>query len=739
MTHGDAINRVLIVGLGLIGGSIARALRHSGAEVQLLACDQDAEALQEALDCGVIDASGPLSEMVPQADIVILALPALTLASVIAELAPLVQDSAVITDVGSVKSHILKAVNEQTPEFIRQFVPGHPIAGSERSGFGAAIDDLFVGRKVILTPQSQTSAQAIAKVNNLWRSLGAEVLGMSVARHDAVLAATSHLPHLLAFAVVDTLLAHDQSEDIFRYAAGGFADFSRLASSDPDMWSDIFVANAQATESMLDAYIDNLQSLKRLLQTQDRAAMRQLFSKAKSARDDFIARHFSQTKQATMSESQRSFTSQPVAALKGTIRVPGDKSISHRSVIFGALASGTTEISGFLQGEDALNTVAAFREMGVTIVGPEDGKMTIYGVGMHGLQAPRKPLYMGNSGTAMRLLAGLLSAQSFSSELTGDESLSRRPMARVADPLHSMGALIDTAENGTPPLLITGQQLRGIHYDMPIASAQVKSCLLLAGLFAEGVTSVTEPAPSRDHTERMLTGFGCDVVTDKETATVSVSGGQALKASAIDVPADISSAAFFLVAASICPGSDVTLQHVGINPTRIGVITILQQMGADLQILDERTVGGEPVADIRVRGSQLHGIEIPAEQIPLAIDEFPVLFVAAACAEGDTLLRGAEELRVKESDRIEAMATGLRTLGVDLETFTDGIRITGGEIGGGEVDSFTDHRIAMAFAVAGLRASGPVTIRDCANVDTSFPGFVELANQVGMHVSIQDF
>lgn len=334
----------------------------------------------------------------------------------------------------------------------------------------------------------------------------------------------------------------------------------------------------------------------------------------------------------------------------------------------------------------------------------------------------------------MRLLSGLLSGQSFNSTLTGDPSLSKRPMRRVTDPLKSMGAKIDTTEKGTSPLHIHGgSALKGIHYDMPVASAQVKSCLLLAGLYAEGKTSVHEPAPTRDHTERMLRGFGYDV--QREGNTISVQSGGTLKAMDIDVPSDISSAAFFMVGASIANGADVTLKHVGMNPTRTGVIDILRLMGANIEIVSERVVGGEPVADIRIRQAQLKGIDIPESLVPLAIDEFPVLFVAAACAEGTTRLTGAEELRVKESDRIQVMADGLQVLGVDATATPDGMIIHGGKpIGGGTVQSHGDHRIAMAFSIAGLRASGQITIHDCANVNTSFPTFVSLANGLGLSV-----
>ena len=308
-------------------------------------------------------------------------------------------------------------------------------------------------------------------------------------------------------------------------------------------------------------------------------------------------------------------------------------------------------------------------------------------------------------------------------------------MGRIADPLRAMGAVIDTAEGGRPPLKIRGgQKLSGIHYEMPVASAQVKSCLLLAGLYAEGSTSVTEPAPTRDHTERMLAGFGYHV--HRDGATASVSGGGKLTATNIDVPADISSSAFFLVAASIAPGSDLILRHVGMNPTRVGVINILNRMGASIEILDEREIGGEPVADLRVRSAELQGIDIPEDQVPLAIDEFPVLFIAATCATGRTVLRGAEELRVKESDRIQVMADGLAALGVETTVTPDGIIIEGGQtIGGGTVNSHGDHRIAMAFAVASLCAKGEITVTDCANVATSFPGFVELAQGTGINIS----
>jgi 3-phosphoshikimate 1-carboxyvinyltransferase len=427
------------------------------------------------------------------------------------------------------------------------------------------------------------------------------------------------------------------------------------------------------------------------------------------------------------------FFVEPGGSLNGVARVPGDKSISHRSIMLGAIAEGETVVRGFLEAEDALATLAAFRAMGVKIERSDSGEITIHGVGKHGLVGSKEPLYLGNSGTSMRLLSGLLSGQAFSSVLTGDKSLSTRPMSRVTDPLALMGAVIGTTEKGTSPLYIEQMtSLKGISYEMPIASAQVKSCLLLAGLYAEGETAVVEPAPTRDHTERMLKGFGYEV--KREGRRVSLTGGGRLKGTEINVPSDISSAAFFMVGASIAKESDVLLEHVGINPTRTGVIDILRLMGADITLSNEKIEGGEPVADIRIKSAELKGIKIPESLVPLAIDEFPVLFIAAACATGETILTGAEELRVKESDRIQAMADGLQALGVDAVATDDGMIIQGGTLSAGKVDSHGDHRIAMAFSIAALRATGTIEIDDCENVSTSFPEFTTLAASLGLTI-----
>lgn len=423
------------------------------------------------------------------------------------------------------------------------------------------------------------------------------------------------------------------------------------------------------------------------------------------------------------------FEIQPSKITDAKLTVPGDKSVSHRALMLGGIAVGRTNVSGFLAGEDCLATLAAMSDMGVTITRPAETELTVHGVGLHGLVAPSAPLDLGNSGTAMRLMAGLLSGQNFSSVLTGDASLSSRPMRRVIGPLELMGATIDS-NAGCPPLTVHGNPaLRGIDYTLPVASAQVKSAVLLAGLYADGITTVKEPAVTRDHTERMLRTMGIEL--KQANNRLSLRGNQTLRGSDIEVPADLSSASFIMLATILAEHADVLITSVGINPTRTGVIAILRAMGASIEFENERRFGAEPVADIRVRSSKLKGGVVDPALVSLAIDEFPVLFVAAAAAAGTTVFSGLAELRVKESDRIAAMAVGLRALGIRVDEAADGATVHGGRFSGGTAESHGDHRVAMSLAVAGLIASDTVVINDVAAVNTSFPGFSACLAELG--------
>ncbi|WP_180132043.1 bifunctional prephenate dehydrogenase/3-phosphoshikimate 1-carboxyvinyltransferase [Acinetobacter sp. YH12057] len=742
--------KVAFIGLGLIGSSLARVMIAEGLAKEIVASTRSQKTLEDAKALGLIQQgySDP-AEAVKGADLVVLALPVRATQKVLEAIKPYLSEQTIITDVGSTKGNVVDAAKavygEQLPT---GFVPGHPIAGAELTGVHAGKVDLFANHKVILTPLPSSADWAVEKLIQLWQAAKAEVICMDVEKHDEVLAHTSHLPHLMAFNLVEQLANREDNLDIFRYAAGGFRDFSRIAASDPHMWHDIFFANKKAILNAVDGFEKQLAILRKLIEDENSQALMGLLGHAQAARQHF---NHMLAKKPLMEKNK--VTTQQFKILpgpkqfQGKFTVPGDKSVSHRSIMFGAIAEGTTHVTGFLEGEDALATLQAFRDMGVSIEGPKNGEVTIHGVGMHGLKAPAGALYMGNSGTSMRLLSGMLSAQKFDSVMTGDASLSKRPMERIAKPLREMGAQIQTTgERGTPPVSISGSQnLKGIHYDLPMASAQVKSGILLAGLWAEGETVVTEPEPTRDHSERMLRAFGYDVKT--EGNRISLLGGGKLVGTDIQVPSDISSAAFFMVGAAITEGSDVTLEAVGINPTRTGVIEILKQMGADLTVENERIAGGEPIADIRIRGSRtLKGIHIPEDQVPLAIDEFPALFIAAACAEGQTILTGAAELRVKESDRIQVMADGLKIMGIDCTPTEDGIIIEGqgkaGEWGaiftGGQIESHHDHRIAMSFSMAGLRTSGEINIVGTETVATSFPTFTELATQAGLMIVVSE-
>ena len=427
---------------------------------------------------------------------------------------------------------------------------------------------------------------------------------------------------------------------------------------------------------------------------------------------------------------RRRYLAQPVRELHGELQMPGDKSISHRALMLGGIADGRSEIDGFLDSEDCLCTLAALRALGVHVEQLGGTQLRVQGRGRDGLAAAAAPLDLGNAGTGIRLFMGLLAGQRFDSTLIGDASLMRRPMERVATPLRLMGARIDTREGRPPVRIHGGAALQGIDYRLPIASAQVKSALLLAALFAAGRTRLTEPAATRDHTERMLQAFGVQV--QRQGLQVSLAGGQALHGGRIEIPGDFSSAAFFIVAGCLAAHQGLTIRHVGANPTRTGLLQMLRLMGAHIELQQQPFAAGEPIADIHVRAAPLRGIRVPEELVALAIDEFPVFFIAAAAAAGETLVTGAGELRVKESDRLAAMAEGLTTLGIECELLPDGMRIQGGRLGGGRIDSHGDHRIAMAFAVASVVAEGPIEIEDVANVATSFPRFPALARAAGL-------
>lgn len=734
-----AVNpRVLVVGLGLIGASFAKALRLSQS-ARVMGMDAAEGVAARALELGIVDEAVDSIDNLPAFDVVVLAVPVLAVNEVLTGLKPHLKADTVITDVGSVKGVVVEAARTALGDLPAGLVPGHPIAGAERSGVDAAKADLFDRHLLILTPLPTSSPQAVQLLTRLWQSVGAQVVTMSVARHDEVLAATSHLPHLLAFSLVDTLARESDSREIFRYAAGGFRDFTRIAASDPTMWHDVFLANGDATLTILRRFQADLDRLAQAIEQRQGEKLLEVFGRAKSARDYFT--QILQSRQRHGNDIQKNLIVAPVhRGLSGEVALPGDKSISHRAVILAALASGESRIRGFGEGEDNRTTLEALRKLGCTIDTCADLSLRVQGCGLRGLAQPDSPLYLGNSGTSMRLLAGVLAAQNFRCELIGDASLSERPMDRIQAPLNAMGADIELTARGTAPIQIRPvDALNPLSYELPMASAQVKSTVLLAALCAGVTVRLREPLPSRNHTERMLAGQGCRL--SHENGWLVFEPVDDLQPLDIEIPGDFSIAAFHMAAATLVPGSDVLLTGVGVNPTRLGFLDILIDMGGSVKVLNETIQGGEPVADLRVRYAPLVAGDYGTHFSGRTIDEFPVLFVLAALGSGVSCFSGVRELRYKETDRLKTMIEGLTVMGADIELKGDDVIVrgrNGAPLDGGFVDCAGDHRVALAFAVAAQVARRPLIIRNSGRVLAAYPGFTEHASLLGYSMTLED-
>ena len=751
-------NNIIIAGLGLMGGSLALAIKKNNLAKQVIAYDCDEQALEEAVKRKIINKAVLTMEEAAalaqdENDLIIIAVPLKATEQVLIDCTT-ASPKSLMTEIGSAKGHLHRMIQAHLKgnPALSNFVPSHPIAGIEKNGLSNASAELYKNHKCIITPLDNNLPESVARIAAFWQAIGSDVSYMDIKLHDKIFSYTSHLPHLLSYTLVESLSQDPNAEDFFNYAAGGFRDFTRIAASDERMWADVFAVNRGNLLKAITRFQKFLSQMRSDLQQSNEEQLIARIKRARHGRQRFEASKSLESSIASSLESGKSanvfsgefssefdYVSSPCSQLTGEIKVAADKSISHRSIIFGSIAEGISSVNNFLPAEDTLNTINIFRSMGVSITMDRNKKsIKIKGVGLHGLRKPDNFLDCGNSGTAARLLCGLLSGQSFSSQIRGDISLSARPMDRVITPLSQMGARIYASNNNRLPLLIIGNRtLRSIDYDMPVASAQIKSALILASLYTDGETLIKEIAPTRDHTERMLKNFGYRVARAKD-GTISVKGRGRLNAASINVPADISSAAFFMVAALITPNSSILLKDVSINPTRIGIITILNQMGADIELLNKRQFGNEAVADIAVTSSELSGITIAPELVPLAIDEMPIIMVAAAYAKGTTRISGAEELRVKETDRIAAMVDGLTRVGVKVKATKDGAVIEGGKgVKGGIVDSYQDHRIAMSFTVAACAAEKPIHVQRCANVATSFPDFKECASSLGMEITIK--
>jgi len=714
----EPLRRIAIVGVGLIGGSLALALRRAGLVEEVVGIGRSQANLDVALARGIVDRAGTDPSLVAGCELVLLATPGAALAPMARAIAPHLDARTIVSDAGSVKASVVAACTAALDGRAR-FVGAHPIAGTEDSGAAAADPDLFRGARCVLTPVAGTDAGALGRVAALWQAVGMDVVQMSPEQHDQLLALTSHVPHLLAFALTGAAevarTSGSTAADPFAFAGPSFQSATRVASSSPEMWRDILLANRDAVGRALGGVRAALDELAGALVAGDGERIVRLIATARAAK--------LHAKQEADVRAVAAEVRIPPAAgpLRGAIEVPGDKSIAHRALLFGGLAHGTTVIRGVGHGQDNGSTIHVLRALGVGIV-REGGEVRVTGRGFEGLRAPSAALDCGNSGTTMRLLTGILAARPFQATLDGDESLRKRPMRRIVEPLARMGARIDTSD-GCPPVTVHGGALHAAEFQLAVASAQVKTALVLAGLQTNGRTVVEEPAASRDHTERLLPAFGATIERPRPNV-VAVTGPQSLQACTVDVPGDPSAAAFWLVAGSIVPGSRIVVRGVSVNATRIGAIDVLRAMGARITAHERPALGDEPVADLEVEWAPLHATEVSGGAMLRAIDEFPVLAVAAAVASGETRFADGAELRVKESDRIAAMAIGLGRLGIAVEERPDGLVVHGGRLGGGEVESHADHRVAMAFAVAALAASAPVTIRGADAIAVSDPGFL---------------
>ncbi len=707
---------LLVVGLGLIGGSIALCAKNSPLVEKIVALDPDAEAIEKGLKLGLIQRglTEPKRELFKNEQnpwIVMISSPVDTERFALEEILPILPPNTVVTDAGSVKGELVAELHRLCAHEGVPFVGGHPIAGTEKSGVENAVEGLFEGAVVVLTPLEETDASAMELVHGFWESLGAQVETMDPYTHDEVFSAVSHLPHAVSYALVNAIISAQKSgSPLLEYTGGGFKDFTRIAASNPAMWQAIFLQNRENLLEHIEIYQKELASIHQAVKERDKKRLFNLLERACYSRRSLEAQD-----EIVVHPREEPFT--------GSYTLPGDKSISHRAVMLSALAEGESRIEGLLESDDVNSTISVLRALGVRI-SKQRREVVITSGGVSKLQEPNAVLDAGNSGTTFRLMTGILSSLPLFTVLSGDASLRRRPMGRVIKPLRLMGAnIMARANDSLPPLAIRGGSLKAIEYTLPVASAQVKSAILLAGLNAEGETVVVEPMPTRDHTERMLKHAGAKVWRE-ETRVILQPGS--LEPRRWQVPGDLSSAAYLLTAAALIPKSEILLKGVGVNPTRTGFLSILERMGFKIALENQKMLCGEPVADLRAAYTgELKGIEVKGQDIPLAIDEIPLVALLGVFAQGDTVISDAQELRVKESDRIHGVVSQLSLLGAEIEEQPDGMVIhgTGRLKGGATVSSMGDHRLAMMLTLAAMVSEEPVRIKGAHWVSISFPQF----------------
>ena len=728
------VQNVLVIGLGLIGGSFARAAREVHKVEQVIGFDLNSEECDLALALGFVDdIAADLESAVRSCDLIMLAVPVKAIEHVMAQIAPWLKDTAILTDVGSTKLNIIQAASDIWPILPPGFVPGHPIAGAEKSGVSASDAELFAHRKVILTPPASSSPDAVLTLARLWQSMGAEVVQMEPKRHDQVLAATSHLPHLLAFSLVDTLAAEAESTDIFRYAAGGFRDFTRIAASDPTMWHDVCFANREQLLVQIDRFLGGVHNLREAVESGDGQALTGIFTRAKASREHFSLVLERAGYSELRGDSSALLRTSPATHVLGELRAPGDRSISQRAIMLAAIAEGISDIDGLIESEDTLATIQVFRDLGVVIEGPHQGRLRVYGVGLNGLQAPSAPLYFGSSITSLIMLVGLLSAQSFNVELTGSEQLYDYSLKDLIEPLSQMGAVIKSRE-GCLPLSIQGNPLlSSVVYSPIYSSAQIKGSLLLAAMSSGVSLEIVETNTTRDHTERLLAGFGVNLV--REGRRLILERNATLRGRSIQVPADLSFSIAFALGAMSLKGSRVFIENCSVNPSRMQTVRLLQRMGGAINVSGVRQGSGEPIADLDVLESSLQGIDCLSSELSGVGDDLPFVLLGMVFAQSESSIQGVDRLSSGQKTLLQKTIEQFNKAGATIEMDATCISISPvSDWQAVDLEASESPSLALALIILSLRFEHSVQISGCRAMSTAFPEYLDQARRVGIRL-----
>ncbi|MFT2111893.1 prephenate dehydrogenase/arogenate dehydrogenase family protein [Marinomonas sp. 2405UD68-3] len=721
---------VLIIGLGMIGGSVAKALKDRGLAT-LYGSDRRETELSLGVSTGVIDFAVELTpDVIEKMDVILLATPVRAMEHVLEVIAPMLRSNTLVTDVGSTKASVIESAKRIFGSVPANFIPGHPIAGAEKSGVLAANPHLFENHKVIVTPLVASDLELLDRLHLFWSSIGAEVVSMDVDHHDLVLAGSSHLPHLLAYTLVDSLANSELRQDVFRFAAGGFRDFTRIASSDPVMWRDVFLVNKDATLVVLNEFMGRLDQMKEAIEASDSASMFGVFTRAKSARDHFMRLLEERAAGNEINVKSISISFPVMGSVKGRVSLSGDKSLSHRAIAMAALSEGVSVLSNLDIGSNAKLTVQAFRDMGVVIEEYGEGQLRIHGVGLRGLKAPIAPINVGNSSTTLYILLPVLAGQDFEVSLIGEGDLLNLPLSDVLPVLRSMGADVSSSASSGLPVHIKPDQIPKSDIVIQGSYSQAKMAAILAGCYSTGDVSFGLSVFNRNHTENLMAAFGCKL-TEKDRA-FDYPEDRCLKSADITLPADVTKTAWLILLATILPGSRLEIENILVNSTRTGYLSVLKRSGANIMTLSSFSCVPEVSESVLVQFSSLSSFLISEEEAFLIREELVFVCVAAVFAKGKSRVNGLSKLPFECEERLRSLIDSLMKLNVTCSIGNDYIEIEGSTPQGGELDCAGDYLLAMAQMALGARSSEVVKVQDCFGLFEEFSEFERVTESLGI-------